>query len=141
MKVKKSLASIFSDLLPGAKARLVKVEEDITRGCELLVELSGVKKVLGELSGGQRSLLALSYMLALLMYRPAPFYILDEIDSALDLSHTENIGHMIRNHFPQSQFLLISLKEGMYQSARVLFKVSFQEGESKVEKVVAVKKK
>jgi structural maintenance of chromosome 2 len=59
----------------------------------------------------------------------------------LDLSHTENIGHMIRNHFPQSQFLLISLKEGMYQNARVLYRVRFHEGESKVERTQARKRK
>ena len=42
------------------------------------------KESLTELSGGQRSLLALSFILALLKYKPAPLYILDEIDSALD---------------------------------------------------------
>ncbi|XP_051912683.1 uncharacterized protein LOC127595001 [Hippocampus zosterae] len=140
-RVRHSLGLIFSDLLPGAKATLRRLDEDITKGCELEVELNGIKKVLGELSGGQRSLLALSYMLALLQYKPAPFYILDEIDSALDLSHTENIGHMIRNHFPQSQFLLISLKEGMYQNARVLYRVRFHEGESKVERLQNRRKK
>ena len=46
------------------------------------------KDSLSELSGGQRSLLALSFVLALLKYKPAPLYILDEIDAALDLSHT-----------------------------------------------------
>lgn len=57
------------------------------------------KSNLGELSGGQRSLLALSFILSLLKYKPAPFYILDEVDSALDLSHTENIGAMIAKNF------------------------------------------
>lgn len=46
------------------------------------------KDGLSELSGGQRSLLALSFVLALLKYKPAPIYILDEIDAALDLAHT-----------------------------------------------------
>jgi structural maintenance of chromosome 2 len=91
---------------------------------------------LSELSGGQRSLLALSFILALLLYKPSPFYILDEIDSALDLSHTENIGYMISQRFPQSQFILISLKEGMFQNANVLYKVHFAEGESKVERQI-----
>jgi structural maintenance of chromosome 2 len=58
---------------------------------------------LSELSGGQRSLVALSLILAMLKFKPAPFYILDEIDAALDMSHTENIGKMIKNHFSQSQ--------------------------------------
>ena len=51
------------------------------------------------LSGGQRSLLALSLILALLKFQPAPLYILDEIDAALDASHTQNIGIMIAQHF------------------------------------------
>ena len=54
----------------------------------------GVQESLSELSGGQRSLLALSLILALLLFKPAPMYILDEIDAALDLSHTQNIGNM-----------------------------------------------
>lgn len=63
-------------------------------------------------SGGQRSLLALSLVLALLRFKPAPMYILDEIDAALDLSHTQNIGQMLKQHFSQSQFIVVSLKEG-----------------------------
>ena len=46
------------------------------------------KESLSELSGGQRSLIALSLILALLKFRPACLYILDEIDAALDLAHT-----------------------------------------------------
>ena len=90
------------------------------------------KDTLSELSGGQRSLLALSFVLALLKYKPAPLYILDEIDAALDLQHTQNIGKMIKQHFPQSQFLIISLKEGMFRNANVLFKVEFNDGKSMI---------
>lgn len=46
------------------------------------------KESLSELSGGQRTLLSLSLTLAMLKFKPAPFYILDEIDAALDESHT-----------------------------------------------------
>jgi structural maintenance of chromosome 2 len=61
------------------------------------------KDSLGELSGGQRSLVALSLILAMLLFKPAPIYILDEVDAALDPSHTENIGNIIQSHFKQSQ--------------------------------------
>lgn len=72
-------------------------------GLELKVKFNGVEKQnLGELSGGQRSLLALSFVLALMKFKPAPLYILDEIDAALDLSHTQNIGIMIKKHFSMS---------------------------------------
>lgn len=44
------------------------------------------------------------------------------MDAALDLSHTQNIGRMIRTHFPQSQFIVVSLKEGMFNNANVIFR-------------------
>ena len=90
--------------MPGAGARLLPVNEgNASDGLELKVSFSGAwKESLSELSGGQRSLLALSLILALLKYHPAPVYILDEIDSALDLSHTQNIGLMIRKYFQAS---------------------------------------
>jgi len=111
-------------------------------GLELKVAFNNHwKKSLSELSGGQRSLLALSLILALLKYKPAPFYILDEIDAALDLSHTQNLGIMIKDHFPQSQFIVVSLKDGMFNNANVLFQVQFIDGASKVERTAKDKKK
>ena len=135
-KVNKYYSEIFSTLLPHAGAKLMPVkEDDINEGLELKVSFSGAwKDSLSELSGGQRSLLALSLILALLKYHPAPVYILDEIDSALDLSHTQNIGLMIRRFFKSSQFVIVSLKEGLFQNANVLFKVSFNENRSTVKR-------
>ena len=92
-----------------------KANPELLIGLKLRVAFSGEwKESLSELSGGQRSLLALSLILALLKYQPAPVYILDEIDSALDLSHTQNIGLMIRKYFKSSQFVIVSLKEGLF---------------------------
>jgi structural maintenance of chromosome 2 len=61
-------------------------------------------------------------------------YVLDEVDAALDLSHTQNIGHLLRTRFRGSQFIVVSLKEGMFQEANVLFKAKFREGTSWVER-------
>jgi len=102
-------------------------------GLEVSVAFGGVwKESLTELSGGQRSLLALSLVLALCRFKPAPIYILDEVDAALDLNHTQNIGAMIKTHFPQSQFIVVSLKEGMFNHANVVFRTKFVEGVSTV---------
>merc|ERR1711965_1272972 len=106
---------------------------DETEGLEIKVAFNGVwKQSLTELSGGQRSLLALSLVLALLLFKPAPMYILDEVDAALDLSHTQNIGLMLRTHFQQSQFIVVSLKEGMFNNANVIFRTNFVKGVSTV---------
>lgn len=104
-EVDKNFASIFSVLLPGAQATLVpSADMEFYHGLNIKVGFNGVwKESLTELSGGQRSLVALSLILAMLKYKPAPIYILDEVDAALDMSHTQNIGRMLKLHFTNSQ--------------------------------------
>jgi hypothetical protein len=80
-----------------------------------------------------RSLVALSLILSLLQFKPAPMYILDEVDAALDLSHTQNIGQLLRTRFKGSQFIVVSLKDGMFNNANVLFRTRFRDGTSVVE--------
>ncbi|KAG8508552.1 Structural maintenance of chromosomes protein 2 [Galemys pyrenaicus] len=133
-KVNKDFGSIFSTLLPGANAMLAPPEgQTVLDGLEFKVALGNTwKENLTELSGGQRSLVALSLILSMLLFKPAPIYILDEVDAALDLSHTQNIGQMLRTHFTHSQFIVVSLKEGMFNNANVLFKTKFVDGVSTV---------
>ncbi|KAK4350728.1 hypothetical protein RND71_030041 [Anisodus tanguticus] len=142
-KVNRDFGSIFSTLLPGTMAKLEPPEGgSFLDGLEVRVAFGAVwKQSLSELSGGQRSLLALSLILALLLFKPAPLYILDEVDAALDLSHTQNIGRMIKSHFPHSQFIVVSLKEGMFNNANVLFRTKFVDGVSTVQRTVAAKSK
>ncbi|WIA16380.1 hypothetical protein OEZ85_013075 [Tetradesmus obliquus] len=130
--------AIFSTLLPGTAARLTPPEGGtFLDGLEVRVAFGGTwKESLTELSGGQRSLLALSLVLALCRFKPAPIYILDEVDAALDLNHTQNIGAMIKQHFPQSQFIVVSLKEGMFNNANVIFRTKFVDGVSTVTRTV-----
>lgn len=95
--------------------------------------------------------------MSLLQFKPAPMYILDEVDAALDLSHTQHIGHLFRTRFHGSQFIVVSLKEGLvsialqskmrwssfavnakdlidtasqFTNANVLFKTRFRDGTS-----------
>ncbi|MED6273357.1 Structural maintenance of chromosomes protein 2 [Characodon lateralis] len=133
-KVNKDFGSIFSTLLPGATAKLAPPQGcGVLDGLEFKVALGDTwKENLTELSGGQRSLVALSLILAMLLFKPAPIYILDEVDAALDLSHTQNIGQMLRSHFTHSQFVVVSLKDGMFTNANVLFKTKFVDGMSTV---------
>lgn len=72
-------------------------------------------------------------ILSLLQFKPAPMYILDEVDSALDLSHTQNIGNLLRTRFKGSQFIVVSLKDGMFNNANVLFRTKFRDGVSTVD--------
>lgn len=137
-KVNKDFGSIFSTLLPGTMAKLDPPEGmEVWEGLEVKVAFGNCwKQSLSELSGGQRSLIALSLILALLLYKPAPMYILDEVDAALDLSHTQNIGNMLKSHFSQSQFIVVSLKEGMFNNANVIFRTKFVDGVSTVSRTI-----
>ena len=72
--------------------------------------------------------------MSLLQFKPAPMYILDEIDAALDLSHTQHIGHLFKTRFKGSQFIVVSLKEGLFTNANVLFKARFHDGTSMVDR-------
>jgi len=123
-------------LLPNSFAKIQPPEgQDLMYGLEVKVSLGGVwKQSLSELSGGQRSLIALSLILSLLQFKPAPMYILDEVDAALDLSHTQNIGQLLRTRFKGSQFIVVSLKDGMFNNANVLFRTRFRDGTSVVER-------
>ncbi|KAI9476848.1 Structural maintenance of chromosomes protein 2 [Coemansia sp. RSA 1085] len=136
-QVDKEFGAIFSELLPGNTSRLDKLDgEPLSAGLAIKVNLGGVwKQSLTELSGGQRSLIALSLILSLLQFKPAPMYILDEIDAALDLSHTQNIGHLFGTRFKGSQFIVVSLKEGMFNNANVVFRARFRNGISMVDRV------
>lgn len=134
-QVNEDFGAIFSDLLPGSFCKLDANDETCMTSLEIKVKLGGVwKESLTELSGGQRSLTALALILSLLKYRPAPFYILDEVDAALDLSHTQNIGNLLKKRFKSSQFIVVSLKEGMFNNANVLFKTKFKDGISSVDR-------
>ncbi|KAG6453229.1 hypothetical protein O3G_MSEX008044 [Manduca sexta] len=140
-QVNRDFGSIFSTLLPGAQARLTPPHGlTVLDGLEVKVGFNGSwKESLGELSGGQRSLVALALVLALLLFKPAPLYILDEVDAALDLSHTQNIGHMLKEHFTHSQFIIVSLKDGMFNNANVLFRTRFVDGMSSVQRTVSAR--
>ncbi|EGY13966.1 hypothetical protein VD0002_g9512 [Verticillium dahliae] len=135
VKVNGDFGQIFNELLPGSFAKLDPPEgKTISDGLEVKVSLGKVwKQSLTELSGGQRSLIALSLIMALLQFKPAPMYILDEVDAALDLSHTQNIGRLIKTRFKGSQFIVVSLKDGMFQNANRIFRTRFSEGTSMVQ--------
>lgn len=134
--VSKNLNDIFQTLLTGTEARISYVDESsLNHGAQLNVAFNGTwKNSLSELSGGQKSLLALSFILAMMKESPAPVYILDEIDSALDIENTQNIGLMIKTHFKGSQFIIISLKEQMNYNASTIYRVSNTDGKSAVAK-------
>ncbi|KAI5149863.1 structural maintenance of chromosome 2 [Enteropsectra breve] len=109
----------------------VKISEDY----EIKVMIGTWKDSLTELSGGQRSLIALCLIFSMLTYKPAPFYIFDEIDAALDLNYTQGIGEIIKKEFGGAQFIVVSLKNNMFENANRIYKVFIQDLKPRVAQI------
>lgn len=73
------------------------------------------------LSGGEKTMAALALLFAIHSYQPSPFFVLDEVDAALDNANVEKIKNYIRTHAgPGMQFIVISLKTGLFQDSESL---------------------
>jgi structural maintenance of chromosome 1 len=76
------------------------------------------------LSGGEKTMAALALLFAIHSYQPSPFFVLDEVDAALDNANVDKIKKYIREHAgPGMQFIVISLKAGLFQDSESLIGV------------------
>lgn len=74
-----------------------------------------------QLSGGEKTMAALALLFAIHTYQPAPFFVLDEVDAALDTQNVANVSHYIREHASDRfQFIVISLKASLYERSQGL---------------------
>ena len=120
---------VFPTLFPGGEGRLVLTDPDdpLTTGVEVEVRPAG-KRVsrLSLLSGGERSLAALAFLLAVFRARPSPFYVLDEVEAALD---DRNLGRLL-DAFEQlrerSQLLIVTHQKRTMEVADALYGVSMR---------------
>jgi len=124
-KMNNSFKTIFHALVPIHNAAIITKKNNHGKwiGIEFKVFINYNETNSRELSGGQNSILALSFIFSLLLFKPAPFYILDEIDAALDFYHTKNISQLIFQNFMFSQFIIVSLKKQIILDAEVVFEV------------------
>ena len=122
-------------LFPGGEGRLrAVVDDDGEPGIEVEVVPAGKRpRSLALLSGGERSLVALGFCLALAMARPAPFYLLDEVEAALDDVNLRRFLAVVRRLSERTQFLLITHQQPTVEIADTIFGVTMgAEGVSQV---------
>jgi chromosome segregation protein len=122
-------------LFPGGEGRLrAVVGDDGEAGIEVEVVPAGKRpRSLTLLSGGERSLVALAFCLALAMARPAPFYVLDEVEAALDDVNLRRFLGVVRRLAERTQFLLITHQQPTVEIADTIFGVTMDaEGVSQI---------
>lgn len=111
--------SIFAQLSDGdGYLQLDDPNDPFNSGLNLVAHPKGKPvRRLASMSGGEKSLTALSFIFALQRYRPSPFYAFDEVDMFLDGANVERLSRMIKQQAQQAQFIVVSLRRPMIEAA------------------------
>ncbi|MBI2668285.1 chromosome segregation protein SMC [Candidatus Woesearchaeota archaeon] len=126
---------IFTSLFKKGNAllQLDNPQNPFEDGVSIKVKITGNRYLdLKSLSGGEKTLTALSFIFAMQEFQPASFYILDEIDAALDKHNSETLAKLIRSYADRAQYLIISHNDSVISEADTLYGVSMTDGVSKV---------
>jgi chromosome segregation protein len=127
--VSKAFDSTFERLFPGGEGRLVLTNPDdmLTTGIEVEARPPGKRvKRLSLLSGGERSLVAVAFLVALFKARPSPFYILDEVEAALDDTNLGRLLEIYEELREASQLLVITHQKRTMEVGDALYGVSMR---------------
>jgi chromosome segregation protein len=119
---------VAATLFPGGEGRLRLTEadeEDETPGIEIELRPAGKRITrLSLLSGGEKSLGAISFLFALFLARPCPFYLLDEVEAALDDTNIGRFIELLRRYAERAQFVVITHQKRTMEAADVLYGVT-----------------
>jgi chromosome segregation protein len=128
--------ALFGQLFPGGEGKLTLTDPADLLGTGIEIEARpGRKRVkrLSLLSGGERALTALGFLFAIFRARPSPFYLLDEVEAALDDVNLHRFLELIRGFAGTSQVILVSHQKRTMEAADVLYGVSMdRDGASRV---------
>ncbi|MEM9565806.1 MAG: chromosome segregation protein SMC [Actinomycetota bacterium] len=131
--VSTNFTSLFQTLFPGGKGelKLLNSEDILNCGIEIEAKPSGknVKK-LSLLSGGERSLVALAFLFAVFRSRPSPFYVMDEVEAALDDMNLSRFLALVEEFRSEAQLIIVSHQKRTMEAADVLYGVSMKPGGS-----------
>ncbi|MDL4818834.1 chromosome segregation protein SMC [Actinomadura opuntiae] len=120
---------IFARLFPGGEGSLSLTEPDdmLATGVEVSARPPGKKvKRLSLLSGGERSLVAIAFLVAVFKARPSPFYVLDEVEAALDDTNTQRLITVFEELRESSQLIVITHQKRTMEGADALYGVSMR---------------
>ena len=124
--VERHFAEVAGTLFPGGSGRLVTTEEEGEEpGIEIELQPGGKRVTrLSLLSGGEKALGAISFLFALFLARPCPFYLLDEVEAALDDTNIGRFVELLRRFSDRAQFIVVTHQKRTMEAADILYGVT-----------------
>lgn len=127
--LQKALSEVFPRLFGGGRAELswTDVDNPLESGIDMLVQPPGKRpQPLMTLSGGERALAAVSLLFAIMTVRPSPFFVLDEVDAALDEANVDRFAQLLQEYGKRNQIIVITHRQGTMERADALFGVTME---------------
>lgn len=141
-KINKEFNIVFRNLFGGGRAELKYSDPDniLETGIDIDVQPPGkAVQNISLFSGGEKALIAISCLFAILRVRPVPMCILDEVEAALDVANVERFAKYLREFSSQTQFIVVTHREGTMEECDLLYGATMQQ--KGVTKLVSVKLK
>ncbi|MDI3472231.1 MAG: chromosome segregation protein [Thermotogaceae bacterium] len=133
--VNSNFSEMIEELFEGAKGemRLLPEKDVLETGIEISIKKVGKKEQnLYLLSGGEKSLVGIALLFSLLKINPSPFYILDEVDAALDDYNAERLGRLIKRYSDKTQFIVVTHNKLVMENADILHGITMTNGISTI---------
>ena len=132
--VDKEIRLIFNKMTGGNAWLELQNEDDIfNSGISYLIQFKNKpKRESTSISGGEKTLAAIVFVLALQKLKPSPFYLFDEVDAHLDAPNAEKLSNILEERSKESQFIMVSLKDSVVNKAKLIYGVYPKNGVSQV---------
>ena len=136
LKINKDINFIFSTIIGGNAWLEIENQEDIfSKGIRLIVQFPGKpRRDSTALSGGEKTMAATIFLLALQAIKPSPFYLMDEVDAHLDAQNTERLSKILFERSKNNQIIMVTLKDSTISKVDQIYGVYPREGVSHIVK-------
>ncbi|WEL19923.1 chromosome segregation SMC family protein [Candidatus Nanohalococcus occultus] len=135
-QIQDSFSEIFTQLFEGGNGELVLEDDDIEKGLKIRAQPPGKEPhIIDALSGGEKTMTAIAFVFAILEYEESPFYLMDEIDAALDKTNSKLLSELLKDYAAENQFIVISHNDITVRHAERAYGISMRDGVSKVRSI------
>lgn len=134
--INEDFSRIFTELFDGGEGELVLEDDDIDKGLKIRAAPPGKDPhIIQALSGGEKTMTAIAFVFAILEYEESPFYIMDEIDAALDKTNSKRLSELLKDYSEGNQFIVISHNDITVRHAERAYGVTMKDGVTKMRSI------